>query len=247
VSLGAGFEHDPDQEVVNVSTQVRGKPASISGDLIHTARGGEAQTQYSASAETMFAVGSGALDLQSRTSNDSMLVARIRGARPDDRFALFINDAPSGVIAGSAALTVPLPSYQAYKVRVRSLGAGLLSYDASEREIGLYPGTVETIEWQARPIRVIMARLVFSDGTPVAGASIAGDYGIAETDLNGQFQIETIGESPLNVSLRDRSMTYRVDLPSSNQHNEWGFLGDIYCCSREPDELLAAADSGAGT
>jgi hypothetical protein len=240
VDLGAGYEREPERDNLSASGQLRGRAVSLNADLLHS-ENGHSETQYSAGAQTVFAVGPGVVEVQSRTSGDSMLVVRLDGARASDRFEVLVNDSPAGEVAGGDSLTLPLPAYYAYDVRLHAIGGQLTAYDGGSRRVGLYPGNVQVLEWDVRPIRIIVGRLLFDDGTPVAGASLKAPGGLAETDLAGNFQIEVTDDSSLEVLLADGS-SYRVALPRRAAETEWASIGEVRCCSAPPrGGALAAA------
>ncbi len=229
VDLGAGYEREPERDNLSAAGQLRGRAVSLNADLLHS-ENGHTQTQYSAGAQTVFAVGPGVVEVQSRTSGDSMLVVRLDGAREVDRFEVLINDSPAGEIAGGDSLTLPLPAYYAYDVRLRAISGQLTAYDGASRRVGLYPGNVQVLEWDVQPIRIIVGRLLHDDGTPVAGASLKAPGGLAETDLAGNFQIEVTDDLALEVLLANGS-SYRVALPKRAVETEWAAVGDVRCCS----------------
>lgn len=239
VDLGAGYEREPERNNLTVSGQLRGRAASLNADVLHS-ENGRSQTQYNAGAQTVFAIGAGVVEVQSRNSGDSMLVVRLDGARESDRFEVLVDDAPAGELAGGGSLSLPMPSYRAYDVRLRAIGGQLTAYDGASRRVGLYPGTVQVLEWDVHPIRIIVGRLLHDDGTPVAGASLRAPGGLAETDMAGHFQIEVTDDSSLEVLLADGS-SYRVQLPSRAGETEWASVGEVRCCSAPRAGALAAA------
>lgn len=242
LNLAAGYERQPGLNALNASGQLREEALSLAADVIHSDDRGRSQTRFSASAQTVLAVGPGAAAFHSRTSSESMVVARVRGARESDRFEVLVNDSPAGAVSGAEALTLSLPSYRAYDVRLRAIGGELVAYDGSTRRIGLYPGNVQVLEWDARPIRVIIGRLLFDDGSPVAGARVRAPGGLAETDPQGNFQIETAGDDYLDVSLAS-GLSYRVAVPDRDTA-EWAMVGDVHCCSTPRAGALAANGRG---
>ena len=75
-----------------------------------------------------------------KTTTDSLIVVRANGARPGDRFEVLVNEQLAGTIVGNRPLTLALPTYRAYQVRIRPTGKDLLAYDSSPRSVGLNPG-----------------------------------------------------------------------------------------------------------
>jgi len=172
-----------------------------------------------------------------------MIVARVDGARPGDRFEVLVNDQVSGTIEGTEAVTVPLPAYRGYQVRIRPVGESLLSYDNSVRSVGLYPGAVTSLRWTSSHVSIKFGRLIGPDGKPIPGASITGRGVWSETDDEGYFQVEVPDDAPLTVTTRD-GRTFSITLPAADKSGDIAPLGSITCCG-SPQIQLGALDIGA--
>lgn len=238
LSLGAGYEHQPRQDSFVASTEYRHRFVTAAGDLSHNERASGDVTQYALGLQTTLAAGAGALEIAGETTSDSLIVARVDGAREGDRFDVLVNEQVVGTIDGRATFTHSLPSYRAYDVRIRSTGDGLLAYDSAARRVGLYPGTVARLDWRAAPITIKFGRLVAPDGTPVGGASITGKGIWSETDDQGYFQIEVPEGAELSVTTRDGS-SYAMTLPEGEVTDGIARLGPVACCERRDVRLGA--------
>jgi len=242
LSLGAGFDHQPRQDNLVASTEYRHQYGTLAGDLVHSSGPREDVTQYTLGFQTTFAVGAGALEVAGKTTTESLIVARVDGARDSDRFEVLVNEQLAGTIDGAAPFTLALPPYRAYDVRIRSIGEGLLAYDSAARRIGLYPGTVARLDWRASPVTIKFGRLVAPDGTPVRGASITGKGVWSETDEAGFFQIEAADDAKLTVTTRDGN-SYPLTLPrASGGGDDIARIGAIECCSETGEIRLGALD-----
>ena len=129
-------------------------------------------------------------------------------------------------------MPLALPAYRAYNVRIRPAGENLLAYDASSRRIGLYPGSVASLEWQASPITIKFGRLVTPDGAPIPSATITGEGVWSETDRDGYFQIDVPEDAALTVTLMD-GRTYPTALPSGDPQTGIAQIGTIVCCGED--------------
>lgn len=238
LALGAGLDHRPRQDDALLSGDFRHELGSVSGDLVHTDGPFEATTQYSLGFQTTVAAGAGAVRVAGRTTSESLIVARINGARESDRFDLLVNEQLAGTLIGTAPVTLALPAYRAYALRIRPSGDGLLAYDSAPRSVSLYPGTVAGLDWAVAPITIKFGRLVSPDGTPIAGASIVGRGVWSETDEQGYFQIESADGAELTVTLRD-GHTFAAILPAGEARAGIARLGEVVCCG-EPDVRLGA-------
>lgn len=230
LALGAGFEHQPRQDDVVLSSEFRHGLGSLAADFVRSEAGSRASSQYSLGFQTTLVAGAGTLKVAGKTTTESMIVARVEGAHEDDRFELLVNEQVAGTISGAEAFTLALPAYRAYNVRVRPTGQDLLAYDSSPRTIGLYPGAVARLEWSAAPVTIKFGRLVSPDGGPIAGASITGKGIWSETDGQGYFQIEAPDDAELTVTLRD-GRSFATTLPRGEPAAGIARLGSVVCCT----------------
>ena len=245
LSLGAGYEHQPRQDSVVLSTEYRHHLGTIAGDLVRSDTPAETVTQYSLGFQTTFAAGAGTLEVAGKTTTESLIVARVDGARDGDRFEVLVNDQPAGTIVGPAPLMLALPAYRAYDVRVRPTGDDLLAYDNSSRRIGLYPGTVARLDWPAAPLTIKFGRLVDPGGIAVRSASITGKGVWSETDDNGNFQIEVPDGIELTVTTRD-GRSFAIALPAGRRGHDIVRMGDVVCCGESGGSIrLGALDLAA--
>jgi Mat/Ecp fimbriae outer membrane usher protein len=136
LSLGAGLERQPNHLSALLSTDFRHPLGSLAGDVVRSDGPGEAVTQYSLGFQTSIAAGAGAARVAGRTTTESMIVAKVEGARPDDSFEVLVNGQLAGTIPGDEPLTLALPTYRAYDVRIRPTGAGLLPTTARRAASG---------------------------------------------------------------------------------------------------------------
>lgn len=242
LALGAGLEHQPEQDNLILSSEFRHALGSVSGDLVHSDGPGAAVTQYSLGFQTTFAAGAGTVQVAGKTTTESLIVARVNGARESDRFDVLVNEYVAGTIAGSRPLTLALPAYRAYDVRIRSTGEELVAYDGAARKVGLYPGAVTGLEWRSAPITIKFGRLVTPDGAPVSGASLTAPGVWSETDADGYFQIEAPDDAELTVTTPDGD-SFVTTLPAGEANGGIARLGAVVCCG--PGEIrfgtLAAA------
>jgi len=243
LALGAGYDHQPRQDDVILSSEFRHPLATFAGEFVHSDKAPASVSQYSLGFQTTLTAGGGAVSVAGKTTTESMIVARVDGARPGDRFEVLVNDQVSGTINGTEAVTVPLPAYRGYQVRIRPVGESLLSYDNSVRSVGLYPGAVTSLRWTASPVSIKFGRLIGPDGKPIAGASITGRGVWSETDEQGYFQVEVPDDAPLTVTTRD-GRTFSITLPAADKSGDIARLGSIACCG-SPQIQLGALDIGA--
>lgn len=238
LALGAGFEHQPNQDNAVLSADFRHPLGSLAGDLVRSEGPLSATTLYSLGFQTTVAAGAGALQVAGRTSTESMIVARVKGARVNDNFDILINEQVAGTVSGSSPLTLSLPAYRAYEVRIRPTGADLVAYDSSPRSVGLYPGSVAKLDWTVSPVTIKFGRLRGPDGKPLARATLTGKGIWAETDDQGYFQIEASDDAELTITTQDRE-TFTMTLPPGEPNAGIARLGEVPCCEGDTIKLGA--------
>jgi hypothetical protein len=241
LSLGAGYDHQPRQDDLVLSSQFDHPLGSLAGDFVRSQGGGRTVSQYSLGGQTTVTAGAGTVRVAGKTTTQSMIVAEVEGARPDDSFEILVNEQVAGTIVGNRPLTLALPTYRAYTVRIRPTGKDLLAYDSSPRSVGLYPGAIARLEWKAAPVTIKFGRLVDRLGAPVAHASIIGHGVWAETDDNGFFQIDAPDDAEVTVTTQD-GRSFATTLPRGERNGEIARLGAVPCCG-DPVVQLGALDA----
>lgn len=241
LSLGAGYDHQPEQKSIMLTSEFQHPLGSLSGDLVDTDR--SSGTQYSIGFQTAIAAGAQGVHVAGRTSSDSVIAARVVGANANDRFEVLVDEQVAATIEGPETSLVKLPSYRAYDVRIRSVGDRLLSYDGSPREIGLFPGMVAGLEWAVAPLIIKIGRLVDPAGSPISGASLSAKGAWAQTDDNGYFQIEVPEHVDLDVTLRD-GRRYALKLPQGELTFEIARVGAVTCCESSDVRLGMVSPAG---
>jgi hypothetical protein len=229
LAVAAGYEHQPNRNDAVISSELRHPLGYVSANFVHTDHATEGASQYTFGGRTVISLGGGAVRLAGKATTESMIVARVDGARDGDRFELLINEQVAGVIVGSKSLALPLPTYRAYTVRIRPIGEHLVSYDSASRRVALYPGGVTPIVWKAAPMTIKVGRLVASDGAPLAHAMINGPGVWSETDEQGYFQLEAPSGETLSVTKGDGE-SFALKVPHGRAEDGIDRIGTITCC-----------------
>ena len=244
LSVGAGAEHQPRQQDFFVSSELRHPVGALRGNFVRSEHDSGSTTQFAAAFQTTVAAGAGSLQVAGRTTTESMLVASVAGSREHDRFELLVDERIVGTIEGAESLTVPLPAYRAYQVRIRPVGKNLVSYDSSSREVGLYPGSVTRLSWISAPLTIKFGRLVDPDGRPIAGAAMTGKGLWSQTDDDGYFQVEIPEGEIVQVTLRDGA-TFAIELPPVSAGKLFADIGQMVCCDARA-LMVGALDPAIG-
>ena len=240
LDVAAGHNHDLERDAVNASTELRSEQFSLQGDVNHTLGPAGNPTQYSLGIQTTIGLGRGGIAFKGRDQNDSMVLVRVAGAGPQDRFEVLVNDSVAGTVHGSGSTAVAVPAYRQYEFRIRQTDGDLLHYDGSVRRVGLYPGNVTRLSWTARKVTAMFGRLLLESGEPVRLASVTNPAGIGETDDHGYFQIEGEIGSAIDVAMSD-GRSCRVALPQVLQQEGYAPLGTLHCRPAVPPFRIGSA------
>lgn len=241
LNLAGGYDRDLEQNALNASAELRGERLSLQGDVTHSLGHSGSPTQYSLGLQTTLGMRGGRIVLRGRDQNDSMVIVKVDGAGPDDRFDVLVNDGKVGSLRGGGNAAVAVPAYRQYEVRIRQTGGDLLHYDGSVRKVGLYPGNVARLSWKARKVIAMFGRLLLPTGEPVRQALVSNPAGIGETDDNGYFQIEGESGSTLEVGMRGGAVC-RVDLPQLQPQDGYAPLGTLICRAPSAPFRLSSAE-----
>ena len=242
LTLAGGYDHDLETDSLNGSAEMRGERLSLRGDVTHSLGTSGSPTQYSLGLQTTLGMRGGRIVLRGRDQNDSMVIVKVDGAGPDDRFDVLVNDGKSGSVRGSGDVAVAVPAYRQYEVRIRQTGGNLLHYDGSVRRVGLYPGNVARLSWKASKVIAMFGRLLLESGEPVRQALVSNPAGIGETDDNGYFQIEAASGSTLEVGMRGGA-SCRVDLPQLQSQDGYAPLGTLICRPQPAPFRISSAET----
>lgn len=144
-------------------------------------------------------------------------------------------------VRGGYRVPVVLPAYDQYRISLRDRGTTLLSLDNTPRNITLYPGEAEAINYRIERINIIVSRLYYmrevcSDVTSecyripqvLAGVRISGLKGLAFSDQDGYFQ----GEIPADATTLEASidgLPCQVDVSGLEATNGVLRASRLYC------------------
>jgi hypothetical protein len=141
---------------------------------------------------------------------------------------VLVDEAKRGRIRVGQRLSLFVPGYRTYRIRLVPSAATPVSYDPAVREVTLYPGNVQSLEWRAKSYFTIFAQAISAKGAPIAGSPVQTGEGIAETDDHGYFQVDVSEGEPVTIASGDGS-SCRVELPKMVLKNDFASLGKVVC------------------
>lgn len=170
------------------------------------------------------------------------VILDLRGGDTRAEFDVLVDGQKMVAVRSGNRAVLPLSAYRTYRIQLLDRGLAFVAFDDTPREVTLYPGTVETLAWDIRPIRVAIGRVrqperVCSETSetcedmdvPVRNAVIQGAWGFGMTDEQGRFQVELVEETR-TLSVTRGGHRCDVELPLQPPVvNGIAKLGDLVC------------------
>jgi Mat/Ecp fimbriae outer membrane usher protein len=226
LSVSAGVDRGLDSTTAQTNGVLHSRFGTARGDLIHNFEGGGA-TQYGLSLQSGAAFNAAGGIFGARDLEESALIVALDGDAPGATFEVLVDERPRGRIKTHERLSIFLPAYHSYKVRLRPMNSGAATYDSETRNITLYPGNVEQVRWKAQALFTVFGQAIGSDGKPVANASIQSARGIGQSDEDGRFQMDVSGDDVLTFNADARSCEVRVS--GVKPQNDYASIGKVVC------------------
>ena len=235
----AALTRDEQASYASADLTLRGRRGELAAGL-GQALGGAGGTQYALSLRTAVAAAGGHVALGRIDGGEARIMARV-DAPAGERFELLVNDVPRASLRGGAGLSIDLPAYRSYDVRLRASAGSPLGYDGATRRVTLFPGNVAAFAWQTRPQLAIYARLVAPDGAPLANAALTAGSNIADTASDGGFMLQLDAERTITAHLPDGSTCTAAVPDSAERAASHGFASlKALVCERQPMPSLFA-------
>ena len=225
-SIAAGLDRSIDSTVGHVGGFVYSRLGNARADILHDfERSGGAQ--YGVTIQTGLAAERRNLVLGGRDIEESALVVSVEGPA-DYPFEVLVNDTPRGRVRGGGRLPLFLQPYHSYRVRLRPLDAASVSYDGNARDVTLYPGNVEHLDWRVEPMFTVFGQAVHADGRALADAAIQSRHGVGESDARGYFQVDA-GDGETIHFTDGTGASCDVTLPGVKPVNDFASVGKVLC------------------
>jgi hypothetical protein len=200
---------------------------NLRADVLHRLEG-RGGTQYDIAFQSGLAIGPDAVALGARDMEQSALIVSVGGEARDASFDVLVDEVVRGRVKGGRTLSLFVPGYRTYKVRLVPTAASAVSYDAAARDVTLYPGNVQTLDWKAEPYVTVFAQAISTSGAPIANALVETAKGIAETDSNGYFQVDVRQGDPITITKGNAAMC-QIHLPKLRVRNDFASAGKAVC------------------
>jgi hypothetical protein len=227
LNLQAGFDRNIQSSSVTAGTTVNSRFGNVRADLLHSLEGGGG-TQYDLAFDSGLVLSRHAAQLGARDVQPSAITVALRADSTAPSFNVLVDEVARGRIRAGERLSLFLPGYRTYKVRLVPAAAAPVSYDSGVRDVTLYPGNVQSLEWRANSYFTIFAQATTAIGAPIADALVQTPQGIAQTDSNGYFQADVSEGDSVTISRSDGGRC-RAQLPRAIVRNGFASLGKVVC------------------
>lgn len=153
------------------------------------------------------------------TQDESGAQIRVTGP-PGNPVGVQVDRRTQAVAKSGQRAFLPLRGFSIYDVGIQPERTRNLNYEQHTDRLVAYPGNIVQLARSVRPITIIFARLVDSDGAPIPDAflELSGET-IGTTDADGYFQIDA---SPGDQIIARRSVdeSCEVSLPANSNPSE---------------------------
>ena len=226
LSAAAGVTREIDSTTGRLEGFAYSPLGSARGEILHDFEG-SGRTQYGLAIQTGVVLDRNDALVGGRNLGESGLVISLTGG-DESEFEVLINGQPRGRVKAGRRLPIFLEPYRAYSVRLRSVNATSVWYDTAAREFTLYPGNVEHVEWHVEHLVTVFGRAVRPNGESVAVATVRSRHGMAQSNADGYFQIETTARDVLSFT-NGRRGGCQVALEKLDQSKDYESVGKVIC------------------
>ena len=231
LSLAAGYARDLDSDRGRAEANLDSQYGRFLGQVEHvfdTPDGGG--TRYAANAITSLAIGGRDATLGGRDIGESGIVVSLKGGGADVEMDVLVDDVPRARIRPGQSIPVFLPPYRAYAVRLAPVNGRGGRFDANAREVSLFRGNMQYLEWEMYQVQAVFGRVVDVAGKPLTSAALFGERDFMQTDASGYFQGEVAGEE-IYVMRKGGVEMCSITLAPSVSDRPLHDLGDVLCRS----------------
>lgn len=223
----AGVDRDTTSSTVHAGGTVDGRLGDLRADLLHNLEG-RGGTQYNIAYQSAVALNARTAAFGGRDLEQSALVVAVTGDAPDASFDVLVDEVPRGEVKPGQRLSLFVPGYRTYKVRLVARAALPVSYDSASRDVTLYPGNVRSLVWAAQSYFTVFGQAVSPDGVRIADALVQTPRGVGETDSDGYFQVDARENDSIIVQRGDASRC-RIDLAKLAVKGDFASVGKVIC------------------
>lgn len=226
-NVEAGVDRNISSSFLHAGGTFYGNFGNGRADILHDLEG-KGGSQYDIGFQSGFALGSSVEALGARSPEQSAFVVTVNGDARDATFDVLVDDVSKGRVRVGERLSLFVPGYRTYRVRLVPVEAVNVSYDTAAREVTLYPGNVRALAWDAESYFTLFGQAVSPAGRPMANALVQTAKNIAQTDENGFFQIDVRrGDAVMIGGAGEASC--RLPIGNAAVSNDYASVGKVVC------------------
>ena len=226
LNLEAGADRDLITSTVHGGGEIYSRFGNVRGHLLRDL-GDRSTTQYDINLQSGLVLGTHAIRWGARDMEQSAIVVAVHGDSNVD-FNVLVDEVARGRVRSGGRLSLYLPGYRSYQVRLVPAESSNVSFDGAAREITLYPGNVRSLDWSAESFFTIFAQALLPNGLPIADALVETHEGIAQTDAGGYFQVDVRQNDPITIS-KNQAALCQIRLPALAVKNDFASAGKLVC------------------
>ncbi|MFK7815441.1 MAG: TcfC E-set like domain-containing protein [Gammaproteobacteria bacterium] len=184
--------------------------------------------RYRGNQNTNILTNNGQLAFGGQRNTDSGVILELQGPTTNEPFEIFVDGQPRGTAKIGKRTVLPLAAFKTYRISIRSISDEILHFDEGPRSVTLYPGNVETLNYQVEPITVLITRIELANGSPAARMKIKNAIGYAVTDQDGWLQAEISGKEALELTKNGNTICH-IKLPELEINQGVAFIDKLVC------------------
>jgi len=223
----AGVDRNIASSTIHGGGTIESHLGNLRADVLHDLEG-RGGTQYDVAFQSGFGLGARAAAWSGRDLEQSAIVVSVNGDASGASFNVLVDDVAKGIVSTGHRLSIFVPGYRTYKVRLVPTAAVPVDYDSAAREVTLYPGNVQSLAWRAETYFTVFGQATSSNGEPISDALVQTPKGIAQTDGNGYFQVDLRRGDAISIARADGPVC-KARIGEVTVRNDFASIGKVVC------------------
>ena len=153
------------------------------------------------------------------------------------KYRVFVDDEPVGDNYSDNNTSIFLQPFKTYRVRVDSLGSGLFQYNHNFKQVTLYEGNVQSLNWNFAKQVVLFAKVVDNQGQGMPNLLLMQNASFDTTDDAGYLQASIISTRKKIKLFSKSGQSCQVSLPKLDSDKKIIVLNKPLHCHLVQDKL----------
>lgn len=229
VTLGSFLSEELDRSTTGVRAENLSSLGRIETQIEHVDDNERGSfLRYRGNQNTNLLTNNGQLAFGGQRNTDSGVILDLQGPTVNEPFEIFVDGQPRGTAKIGKRTVLPLSAFKTYRISIRSISDEILHFDEGPKKVTLYPGNVETLNYEIQPITVLITRIELADGSPAARMKIENAIGYAVTDEDGWLQSEISDTQSLEITKNGHAIC-QIKLPELEINQGVAFVDKLVC------------------